>query len=268
MAIIWQTPTSDQHATIGEVDTRQPNDIQKIAYAFMERTLQEAPQVDDWEIIVINLGDNPGGLSSFAAHLVTDCEPHYEAAWICWLPLPEYARRFDVISAAEDSVGSRQPYEALPSEAAHDAIVAELAEAVTIATLDLLTQESIQALAKRPGFGVFTVHEHTAWYREVLTHIAGNPLPPPPKPTNAQELFTPIFNSIVTWHEPIDSTTQSVTFYGRDYDDLSISFIPDQPPSIELCPGLKIIELHETRISPAGVRRLKELFPQCEIIRT
>ena len=121
----------------------------------------------------------------------------------------------------------------------------------------------------RQGFAVYYVDQGETVHAANLVYLWGERPPKVFPASTPRELFTGLMNKASIW--PGDALkldgdkVVEATFFGAEFNDKYVTIISSVPNVTELCKDLRVLILEATRIKPAGVERLKELFPQAEL---
>lgn len=148
--------------------------------------------------------------------------------------------------------------------------LAERAEALRSASEDPSVRPLIERWLQRPRFGVFWASHPGIPYESKFTRLFGEPLPAPVQPKTALAVIARLFqstdsavyrknNSCLTFEG--DALVEAV-LRGHSVNDTTIDLLDWVKDLDGVCKGLRRITLDETRVSKAGVEKLKKLFPK------
>jgi hypothetical protein len=154
-------------------------------------------------------------------------------------------------------------------ERKYNALLKKMARALKEALADPALAPRFAALAKRKGFAIDCVDQGETVHTANLVYLWGERPPNGFPASTPRELFTGLMNKASIWPGSAlkldgDKVIEA-TFFGAEFNDKYVEILDSVPNVTELCKDLRVLILQATRIKPAGVERLKALFPQAEL---
>lgn len=152
--------------------------------------------------------------------------------------------------------------------AAHDRLEGGILDALKGAIADPRVKKRFAALKKRPGFAVFWVDAAETPARDRMEFLWGNK-PPRRDFASARELFEHLFHKAELdpeWSLRLDGDrVTGVNWFGHEFDDRFVAVVEGTPGVAGLCSDLAEFVLTATRVTPAGVERLRRALPHARL---
>jgi hypothetical protein len=151
----------------------------------------------------------------------------------------------------------------------YQALLKKMAKSLKDAKTDPSLAPRFAALKKRDRFAIYYVDQGETVPTANLVHLWGER---PPKGFPAETprvLFTGLMNKAGIWPESSlkfkGDLVVHATFFGNDFNDKYVDILESVPNVASLCKDLRTLKLEHTRIKPAGVERLRALFPRVKV---
>jgi hypothetical protein len=166
-------------------------------------------------------------------------------------------------------------YEALPDpdddesrfNKAYDRLHKSQLRALKAAIGDPQLKAQFAALKRRAAFAVFCVDEGDTPIRDRWEFLWGN-RPPKREFATAGELFEHLLRKAGArprYSMRMDGDkVVAVNWFGHEFTDRYVDLLADVPHLATLCDDLRAFVLTATRVTPAGLERLKGLLPRVE----
>jgi hypothetical protein len=154
-------------------------------------------------------------------------------------------------------------------ERKYNALLKKMAKFVKEATAAPTLAPRFASLKKRDRFAVYYVDQGETVHTANLVYLWGERPPKAFPASTPRELFTALMNKASIWPSTVlkfngDNVIEAV-FFGAEFNDKYVDILESVPNVSELCKDLRVLNLEATRIKPAGVLRLKALFPAAEV---
>ena len=211
-----------------------------------------------WEVLVVYVTVETGQLLIYPATM-DQLDDGSKKVRISFSSL-KWASAYDVISA---------PAESAKFEAACKKLLKSIATTVRKTIDDPALMPRFAALKKRKNFAVYYVDQGETVNRSNLIYLWGN------RPSKAFPADTPriLFTGLMNKGHIAPSTVlkfdgdqvTEATFFGAEFNDKYVDILESVPNVAELCKDLRVLILEHTRIKPAGIERLKALFPNADV---
>ncbi len=171
-----------------------------------------------------------------------------------------WATAYDAITA---------PPESAKFDAAYKKLLKSIATTLKKTIDDPALAPRFAVLKKRKSFAVYYVDQGETVHRSNLVYLWGN------RPSKAFPADTPrvLFSALMNKGQVAPRTVlkfdgdqvTEATFFGAAFNDQYVDILESVPNVAELCKDLRVLILESTRIKPAGVERLKAMFPNTEV---
>jgi hypothetical protein len=229
---------------------------------------------DSWSIVLGYLVVEGGAITLYATTRENPGEWIEELSVM--FSINDWGARYEKIAAilhqgAEDE--DPQPESDAASdkkfERAYKSLLKMMAKSLKDALTDPALAVRVAALKKRKGFAIYYVDQGEEVYTANLIHLWGQPPPKAFPAATPLELFTGLMHKAQI--DPSDclkvdnDQVIEATFFGHDFTDKYVDILESVPDVSGLCENLRVLFLDSTRIKPAGVERLKALFPNTEV---
>jgi hypothetical protein len=229
---------------------------------------------DSWSIVLGYLVVEGGAITLYATTRENPGEWIEELSVM--FSINDWGARYEKIAAilhqgAEDE--DPQPESDAASdkkfERAYKSLLKMMAKSLKDALTDPALAVRVAALKKRKGFAIYYVDQGEEVYTANLIHLWGQPPPKAFPAATPLELFTGLMHKAQI--DPSDclkvdnDQVIEATFFGHDFTDKYVDILESVPDVSRLCENLRVLFLDSTRIKPAGVERLKALFPNTEV---
>jgi hypothetical protein len=229
---------------------------------------------DSWSIVLGYLVVEGGAITLYATTRENPGEWIEELSVM--FSINDWGARYEKIAAilhqgAEDE--DPQPESDAASdkkfERAYKSLLKMMAKSLKDALTDPALAVRVAALKKRKGFAIYYVDQGEEVYTANLIHLWGQPPPKAFPAATPLELFTGLMHKAQI--DPSDclkvdnDQVIEATFFGHDFTDKYVDILESVPDVSGLCENLRVLFLDSTRIKPAGVERLKALFPSTEV---
>jgi hypothetical protein len=150
-----------------------------------------------------------------------------------------------------------------------NALLKKMAKSLKDAIADPTLAPRFAALKKRKDFAVYYVDQGESLHTANLVYLWGERPPKAFPAATPRELFTGLMNKGSIWPASVlkfdgDNVIEA-KFFGANFNDKYVDILESVPDVSELCKDLRVVTLEATRIKPAGVERLKALFPQAKV---
>jgi hypothetical protein len=276
LMLTWTEPfpgTPDYHASL---ETSDPAGVHAAIVETWTKFLDhlDAVPAESWTMILAYLVVETGGLTLYPS---TREEPGEGMDNLSvTLSIDDWAAECGKI--ADECYGGADPdiesVQADPKadaryERQYDALLKKMARSLKDALTDPALALRFAALKKRSRFAIYYVDQGETVHTANLVYLWGER---PPKGFPAETpriLFTGLMNKAGIWPDDClkfdgDKVLQA-TFFGNDFNDKYVDILESVPNVAILCKDLRTLTLDHTRIKPAGVERLKALFPRVKV---
>ena len=274
--LTWTEPDRGKPSYFATLDRSDPAGIDAAIVEAWTKLLDglDALAPASWSIIIAYLVVETGCFSLYPATR-EDLHNKIDDLWVSlnvhdWMM--EYGDIHDESYAGiepDDMETSPGPKAEARFERRYRALLKKMARALKEALADPTLAPRVAALKKRDRFTIFYVDQGEVVYAANLVYLWGHR---PPKGFPAETprmLFVGLLNKAgrhPDYSLKFDGDqVVEATFFGNDFNDKYVDILESVPDVATLCKRLRVLRLESTKIKPAGVERLKALFPKTKI---
>jgi hypothetical protein len=273
--LTWTTPFPDKpdyHAELGASDPAGINAAIVEAWSKFLDGLDAVPP-QRWSIVLAYLVAETGSVSLYPTTRANPGSGMDDLS--VTLRIYDWAAEYEEFSdALYEGVDPEEP-EAAPSSAAeasferkYKAFLKKMAKALKDALTDPALAPRSAALKKREHFAIDYVDQGETVHTANLVYLWGERPSKAFPASTPRELFTGLMNKGSIWPSTVlkfdgDNVIEA-TFFGANFNDKYVDILESVPNVATLCKDLAVLKIESTRITPAGINRLKALFPSCK----
>jgi hypothetical protein len=229
---------------------------------------------DSWSIVLGYLVVEDGTITLYATTRENPGE------WIdelsVMLSINDWGSRYEKIAGTAHQGAEHEDPHSEPGatsaekfERAYKSLLRMMARSLKDALTDPALADRFAALKKRKGFAIYYVDQGEAVHLANLIHLWGQHPPKAFPAATPLAVFTSLMHKAQIYPPDClkvdNDQVIEATFFGHEFTNKYVNILESVPDVSELCKNLRVLFLNSTKITPAGVERLKALFPDTEV---